>query len=102
MIYEKHTMDYELNLQALREMEDLVPMIRSERSALCRWNRSGHDVDANPWNYCDTDGIQMNYLRAFRIEFGYSSGPWDAWRESGYRPYWDDRLQCFVAQEDSF
>ena len=31
----------------------------------------------------------MNYLRAFRIE-------------SGYRPYWDDRLQCFVAQEDSF
>ncbi len=31
MIYEKHTMDYELNLQALREMEDLVPMIRSER-----------------------------------------------------------------------
>ena len=36
----------------LLEFETLV----SERSALRRWVKGGHDINSNPWNFYDADG----------------------------------------------
>lgn len=40
----------------LLEFETLVPMTVSERSALRRWIKGGHDINSNPWNFYDADG----------------------------------------------
>ena len=102
MIYAKGSMDYDINLQALREMEELVPMTKRERSCLRKWARDGHDVDSNPWKYCDISGIPLNYLQAYRICFGRSSGPWDTWGETGSTPYWDETLHAYIVVDDIF
>lgn len=52
----------------LREFETTVSMTLPERNALRRWVREGHDVNTNPWGYCDDDGWEMNYLEAFRTD----------------------------------
>ena len=76
---DKDSIDYQVNLVALQEMEEVVPMTLRERCCLRKWVRQGNDVESNPWNYMDSDGTPLNYLQAFRIRFGYSSGPWDYW-----------------------
>lgn len=48
----------------LLEFETLVPMTVSERSALRRWVKGGHDINSNPWNFYDADGWEMSYLEA--------------------------------------
>lgn len=78
--YPKDAVDYEVNKESLREMEEVVPMTGPERKKLRVWVRSGHDVESNPWGYLDEDGFQLNYLQAYRLEYGYSAGPWDSWR----------------------
>ncbi len=80
MMHDKHSIDYQINLYALHEMEEVVPMTLHERNHLRSWVRSGHEIDSNPWNYLDSDGMPLNYLQAFRLEFGYTAGPWDAWK----------------------
>ena len=52
----------------LLEFETLVPMTVSERSALRRWVKGGHDINSNPWNFYDADGWEMSYLEAFRMD----------------------------------
>ena len=84
MRYVKNSVEYEVNWEAFREMEELVPMTRSERSNLRRWVMDGNDVDSNPWKYFEMDGASMNYLKAHRIRFGASHGPWDSWE---FEPY---------------
>jgi hypothetical protein len=55
MRFPKHSIDYEINMEALHEMETFVPMTQPERIALRRWVKNGHDIETNPWNYYDED-----------------------------------------------
>lgn len=99
-MYAKDSIDYQINLIALREIEDMIPMTRRERKCLRSWAFKGHDVDTNPWEYCDTAGYPLGYLQAFRIEFGRSEGIWDYWSSCAFDdPYWDEELGCIVAAD---
>ena len=89
MKFPKKSLEYSINLQALYEMEEVVPMTSIERRYLRQWVKSGHDIETNPWNSIDEFGYQLNYLRAFRLEFGISSGPWDFWKGPDAEPDWD-------------
>ena len=80
MIPDRHSVDYQINLETLHEMEELVPMTLYERNSLRSWVHSGHDPEANPWGYFDADGELLNFIQAFRLEHGYSKGPWDYWK----------------------
>ena len=79
MIYDKKSIDYQINKETLREMEEDVPMTLSERNALRKWVKYGHEVESNPWDYYDSDGYMMNYLQAYRIKFGYIGCPFLIW-----------------------
>ena len=62
MRYERGSIDYGVNLEALHEMEEVVPMTSSERARLRSWVKDGHDVESNPWNFLNEDGSEMNFL----------------------------------------
>ncbi len=79
MIYQEDSYEYKMNRAAFLEMEAVVPMTSIERSQFRRWILNGHDLDSNPWDYCELDGSPMNYLKALRVRCGYSHGPWDSW-----------------------
>lgn len=84
MIYAKGSIEDAVNHCSLQEMEEAVPMTRLERSCLRKWVKSGHDIDTNPWRCYEPDGSDMNYLKAYRILYGVSHGPWDSWEYSTY------------------
>ncbi len=94
MMYKRGSVDYKVNLVALHEMEEVVPMTNMERLYLRNWVRNGHDVDSNPWNYYESDFSEMNYLKARRIKFGTSHGPWDSW-EYETPVIWQEPLESF-------
>ena len=71
---DKNSMDYQLNLLALEEMENLVPMTLHERTCIRKWVKSGHEIESNPWHYLDADGMPLNYLQAFRLKYGVDLG----------------------------
>jgi len=98
--YPQDSVDYEVNLQSLYEMEKVVPMTLSERTKLRKWVRQGHDIESNPWNYSDGDGFQMNYLQAYRLVNGFSSGPWDYWRGPDEVSFWEEDSRTFVHYPD--
>ena len=100
MRYTKKSIDYELNWESFREMDMIVPMTKPERNALRRWIRNGYDIETNPWNACDSDGVQLNYLRAYRLEYGYSSGPWGTWTGPEYQWYWNEYKHCFSSEDE--
>lgn len=100
MKIDKKSIDYQINLEALREMEESVPMTLRERKCLRRWAHKGHDVDTNPWNCTDSDGFPLNFLQTFRLEYGYSNGSWDYWKGSDTQPLWDETLKCFLSKDD--
>ena len=50
----------------------------------------------------DSDGMALNYLQAFRIRFGYSSGPWDYWKDSDTELLWDEQRRCFLSKDEFF
>lgn len=100
MKVDKHSIDYQINLETLHEMEELVPMTLHERKCLRRWVYQGHEVEKNPWDYYDSDGYPLNYLQALRLKYGYSSGPWDYWKGSDTQPLWDDEQQCFISKDE--
>lgn len=79
MRYAKGSVEYIVNLESFHEMEDIVPMTRIERFRLINWIKKGHDLESNPWLYKNSDLSPMNYLKAFRIRYGASHGPWDSW-----------------------
>lgn len=99
MKYSRGSVDYAVNVESLREMEELVPMTSYERSRLRGWVKEGNDVESNPWNFLNADGSEMNYLEAFRIRFGYSHGPWDSWEYSV--PWKLDRSGRFLIENDT-
>lgn len=94
-MFDKKSIDYQVNLETLHEMEEIVPMTLRERRCIRKWVKKGHEVESNPWNYLDADGLPLNYLQAFRLEFGYSSGPWDYWKGPDTQLLWDDEQKCF-------
>lgn len=100
MMYDKNSIDYQVNLESLREMEECVPMTRRERDCLRKWIRKGHDLDTNPWDLIDSDELPLSYLQAFRLEYGYSSGPWDYWKGSEHQTYWCEDLKCFLSKDE--
>ena len=93
--YDRYSIDYQINIQSLEEMEEVVPMTIGERGALRQWVRQGHELDSNPWNYSDADGYPLNYLQAFRLNHGYLSGPWDDWKGPETQPMWDENGKQF-------
>ena len=64
MIYERNSLDYQMNKAAFREMLDIVPMTIPEWNALRIWVNTGNGLSDNPWNYRDSDGLPMDYLQA--------------------------------------
>ena len=100
MIYDKKSIDYQINMEAFREMEEVVPMTVSERRATRKWVQRGHELESNPWNYYDTDGLPLNYLQAHRLHHGYSSGPWDYWKGPETQLLWADDLNCFLTKDE--
>lgn len=99
---DKDSIDYQVNLVALQEMEEAVPMTLRERRCLRKWVYKGNEVESNPWNYMDSDGMPLNYLQAFRIRFGYPSGPWDYWKGSDIELLWDEQRHCFLSRDKFF
>lgn len=99
MIFDKHSIDYQLNLEALREMESLVPMTVSERTAIRSWVKQGHEPESNPWDYTDSDNLPLNFLQAYRIEYGYVSGPWDYWNGPEADALWNEELKTFTQRD---
>ena len=102
MIYDKDSLDYDLNVFALEEMEQFVPMTLKERQAVRSWVSKGHELESNPWHYIDCDGYELNYLQAYRLHYGYLSGPWDSWKGPEDLPLWDERDNCFRAKDERF
>lgn len=102
MIYDKDSVDYQMNLVALEEIENFIPMTKRERQCIRRWVKRGHDPDTNPWNFMDSDGFPLGYLQAFRIQYGYSCGPWDYWKGSEHQPCWCDDLKCFLPKDELY
>lgn len=100
MRFDKDSAEYDVNIYALQEMEEVVPMTLPERNALRKWARSGYDIESNPWNYTDAMGYELNYLQAYRIEYGYSSGPWDFWNGPMTQTLWDERRKCFIPKDE--
>ena len=100
MKIDKKSIDYQINLEELHEMEEVVPMTLRERKCLRGWVHNGHDVESNPWDYRDGDGLQLNFLQAFRLHYGYSSGPWDYWKGPHSQPLWNEEFKCFVSEDD--
>lgn len=84
MRYVRGTDEYNVNYDLLLEMEEAIPMTRSERSHLRQWVHDGNDIQSNPWKYFEIDGTSMNYLKAFRLRFGASHGEWDSWEYDTY------------------
>ena len=100
MRVDRKSADYGANIEAFEDMDLYVPMTRVERTALRSWARKGYDVETNPWGYTDCDGWPLNYLQAYRLKNGYSSGPWDYWKGPAQQPLWDDIGKCFIPRED--
>lgn len=99
-LYDKKSIDYQINMVALHEMEECVPMTLPERKAVRKWVKDGHELESNPWDYYDSDGYQLNYLQAYRLNYGYSSGPWDYWTGPDSQPLWDDVQKCFLPKDE--
>lgn len=100
MRYEKKSDDYVINMEAFHEMDEVVPMTKPERDALRNWVKKGYDIETNPWDYHDSDDYPLNYLQAYRLKYGYSSGPWDYWKGPDTQSYWDDEHKCFISKDD--
>lgn len=100
MRFLKNSLDYQVNMEAFHEMDKYTPMTKPERDALRYWALKGYDIGTNPWNYMDCDGWPLNYLQAYRLKHGYSSGPWDNWKGPDTQPLWDDICKCFISIED--
>lgn len=102
MRFQKGSHEYSDNIFALHEMERVVPMTMPERSALRNWVTKGNDIETNTWHYVDSDGYELNYLQAYRIRYGYYSGPWDYWRGDTFNPLWDERDNCYRTIDERF
>lgn len=99
MRYAKKTMEYELNMEAFHEMDRFAPMTSYERKALKEWAKKGYDINTNPWDCTSSDGLPLPFLQAYRLENGYSYGPWDWWKGPEYELCWQSATKCFNTNE---
>ena len=97
MVFDKTSIEYQLNKEALREMEEVVPMLPCERNAIRKWVRMGHEVESNPWGYYDADGFMLNYLQAFRINSGCL---WDHLNGSDDPGFWSVDRRSFTPLDE--
>lgn len=67
---DKNSMDYQLNLLALEEMENLVPMTLHERTCIRKWVKSGHEIESQSMAL---SGCRWN---AFKLPSGLSPEIW--------------------------
>ena len=100
MKYRRNTIDYQITMDNLRWIDDVIPMTRSERRSLHAWVRDGNDIDSNPWEYYDECGMLLPYLQAFRLKYGYSGGPWDHWKGPETQLFWDNDRKTFISRDD--
>ena len=100
MNYDKNSIEYQLNMESFYEMDEYVPMTRAERDALFDWVKKGYDIESNPWDYLDWDEAPLNYLQAYRLEHGYSGGPWDNWKGYDNWVYLDDTRKRIISKDD--
>ena len=100
MRFRRNTIDYQITMDNLRWIEDVIPMTRSERRSLRSWVIDGHEIDSNPWEYRDECGILLPYLQAFRLKYGYSGGPWDHWKGPETQLFWDNDRKTFISRDD--
>lgn len=54
--------------EQLRECEAYRSLTPSERSGLLLWLKRGNDLNSNPWGYHYSDGWQMDYITALRLD----------------------------------
>lgn len=69
---ERDPVDHAVDLETMKEMEEVLLMNSDERKSLHNWVYHGNDPEKNPWGYCDEDGWPMNYLEAYRYRHGYT------------------------------
>lgn len=98
--FAKDSVDYQVNWEIFHEMEECVPMTKPERDALLKQVKKGFDIDDNPWGLTQPDGYPMNYLQAYRIQYGYSSGPWDDWKGPEDQLFWDNCRKSFFTRDE--
>ena len=60
----------QVNKETLAEMENVIPMLTVERTALRRWVNKGNDPERNPWGYLDEDGWPLNFVEGYRRHKG--------------------------------
>lgn len=75
------TLEQDIRLEELHEMEEFIPMTTPERNRVRKWVYSGHSVNSNPWHYKDVHGYEMDYLD------GYHRHLAEKWGEY-YRPFY--------------
>ena len=94
-------LDYMKKHGAISSLEAFNELCITRLSAVI-WllRRKGYDIDTNPWDYLDADGMPLNYLQAYRLHYGYSSGPWDYWKGPESQTYWDDTRKCFIPKDE--
>lgn len=96
----KKSFDYQITMDNLRWIDDVIPMTRPERRSLHAWVIDGNDIDSNPWDYRDEYGMPLSYLQAFRLKYGYSGGPWDHWKGPENQLFWDNDNKKFISRDD--
>lgn len=75
------TLEQDIRLEELHEMEEFIPMTAPERNRIRKWVYSGHSVDSNPWHYKDAYGYELNYLDGYHRHLAEKWGDY-------YRPFY--------------
>lgn len=58
----------QLLLEQLRECESYASLTEPERNELLLWLKRGNDLNSNPWGYHYSDGWQIDYITALRLD----------------------------------
>lgn len=59
---DKNSIDYQVNLVALQEMANVVPMTRRERHCLRKWVHKGNEFESDPWNFRKGSDTELHWM----------------------------------------
>ena len=59
---DKNSIDYQVNLVALQEMANVVPMTRRERHCLRKWVHKGNEFESDPWNFRKDSDTELHWM----------------------------------------
>mgnify|MGYP000755742480 FL=1 len=62
MRVDKNSIDYQVNLVALQEMANVVPMTRRERHCLRKWVHKGNEFESDPWNFWKDSDTELHWM----------------------------------------